>query len=49
VRIQVRRGPKWVDVIDATIRDGAYRAAVTQPGVYRALFRGAAGPSVTVR
>jgi stage II sporulation protein D len=49
VMIQVRRGPKWVDVIEARIHAGAYRAAVTQPGVYRALYRGAAGPSVRVR
>ena len=28
---------------------GAYRAAVTQPGVYRAKFRGAYGAPVRVR
>jgi stage II sporulation protein D len=49
VMIQVRRGPKWVDVIEARVRAGAYRAAVTQPGVYRAVFRGAYGASVRVR
>jgi stage II sporulation protein D len=49
VTIQVRRGPKWVDVIETSIRGGAYRAAVTQPGVYRAAFRGAYGASVRVR
>ena len=49
VLIQVRRGPKWVDVIEARIRDGAYRAAVTQPGTYRALYRGADGAPVRVR
>ena len=49
VRIQVRRGAKWVDVIATRVRRGAYRAAVTQPGVYRAWFRGAAGASVRVR
>jgi hypothetical protein len=49
VRIQVRRGAKWVDVIEARIQRGGYRAAVTQTGVYRALHRGVAGPDVTVR
>ena len=49
VTIQVRRGSRWVDVIEARIRGGAYRAAVTQPGVYRAVFRGASGASVRVR
>lgn len=48
VRIQVRRGPKWVDVLETRIHDGAYRAAVTRPGVYRAVFRGATGASVRV-
>jgi stage II sporulation protein D len=49
VTIQVRRGSRWVDVIDTAVRGGAYRAAVTQPGVYRAQFRGAYGASVRVR
>jgi stage II sporulation protein D len=49
VTIQVRRGPEWVDVIETGIHDGAYRAAVTQPGVYRALYRGASGAPVRVR
>ncbi len=49
VRIQARRGTKWVDVIETRVRRGAYRAAVTQPGVYRALFHGAYGASVRVR
>jgi stage II sporulation protein D len=49
VRIQVRRGGRWVDVIDARIQRGAYRAAVTQPGVYRALYRGVSGASVRIR
>ena len=29
-------------------RGGAYRAAVTRAGVYRAAFRGAAGPAVRI-
>jgi hypothetical protein len=49
VRIQVRRGARWVAVIDTRVRAGAYRAAVTQPGVYRALYRGAYGAPVRVR
>jgi hypothetical protein len=49
VRIQVRRGTKWVDVIETRVHRGAYRAAVTQPGVYRASFRGAFGVPVRVR
>ena len=49
VTIQVRRGAKWADVIDTRVRGGAYRAAVTQPGVYRAKFRGAYGAAVRVR
>ncbi len=49
VTIQVRRGTKWVAVLETRIRGGAYRAAVTQPGVYRAVFRGATGAPVRVR
>ena len=49
VRIQVRRGARWLDAIDARIQRGAYRAAVTQPGVYRALYRGVSGASVRIR
>jgi SpoIID/LytB domain protein len=49
VTIQARRGSRWVDVIETRVRAGAYRAAVTQPGVYRAVFRGAYGASVRVR
>jgi hypothetical protein len=49
VTIQVRRGARWIDVIETRVRAGAYRAAVTQPGVYRAVFRGASGASVRVR
>ena len=47
--IQVRRDGKWPDVITTGVRAGAYRAAVTQPGVYRAKFRGAYGAPVRVR
>ena len=49
VAIQVRRGPKWVGVIETRVRRGRYRAAVTQPGVYRAKFRGAYGAPVRIR
>ena len=44
VEIQVRRAGSWHTVVTARVRDGAYRAAVTQPGVYRARFRGETGP-----
>ncbi len=49
VEIQVRRAGSWHTVLTARVRSGAYRAAVTQPGVYRARFRGETGPSVRVR
>ncbi len=49
VAIQVRRGPKWVGVIETRVRRGRFRAAVTQPGVYRAKFRGAYGAPVRIR
>ena len=49
VEIQVRRNGSWHTVLTTRVRDGAYRAAVTQPGVYRSRFRGDAGPAVAVR
>ncbi len=49
VTIQVRRGTKWVTVLETRIRGGAYRAAVTQPGTYRAVYRGADGAPVRIR
>src|SRR5215218_1850994 len=49
VTVQVRRGAKWVPVLETRVRRGAYRAAVTQPGTYRTVFRGASGVPVRVR
>ncbi|MEA2422378.1 MAG: hypothetical protein QOF55_1477, partial [Thermoleophilaceae bacterium] len=50
VRIQRRSGARWLDVATARAsRGGAYRAAITQPGEYRAVFRGDPGSTVTVR
>ncbi len=49
VEIQARRGGSWHTIVTARVSDGAYRAAVTQPGVYRARFRGEAGAAVRVR
>ena len=49
MEIQVRRAGGWHTVMTTRVRAGAYRAAVTQPGVYRARFRGETGPSVRVR
>jgi len=49
VEIQVRRDGHWHAVLAARIRRGAYRAAVTQPGSYRAVYRGAAGAPVRAR
>ena len=36
-------------LLTVRVRRGAYRAAVTQPGAYRAVFRGDAGRAVRVR
>jgi stage II sporulation protein D len=49
VAIQARRGGRWHTILTVRARAGAYRAAITQPGVYRAAFRGATGPAVRVR
>ncbi len=49
VEIQVRRNGGWATLTTARVRNGAYRAPVTQPGVYRARFRGETGPSVRIR
>jgi stage II sporulation protein D len=49
VEIQVRRNRSWHTIVTTRVRRGAYRAAVTQPGVYRARFRGETGPAVRVR
>ncbi len=49
VAIQARVAGRWHTVLTTPVRGGAYRAAVTQPGVYRATFHGAAGPAVRVR
>jgi stage II sporulation protein D len=48
VEVQIRRDGRWHDVIATIVRRGAYRATITQPGVYRALYRGAAGAAVRV-
>src|SRR5215208_6506157 len=48
VTVQVRRGAKWVAVLQTQVHRGAYRAAVTQPGTYRAVFRGASGVPVRI-
>jgi stage II sporulation protein D len=49
VEIQVRRDGSWHTILTTRVRRGAYSAAVTQPGVYRARFRGEEGPAVRVR
>ena len=49
VRVQVRRDGGWTTILSPRVRAGAYRAAITQPGTYRAVFRGDAGPSVRIR
>ena len=48
VRIEVRRDGRWSTILTTGVRGGAYRAAVTQPGTYRAVFRGDAGPAVRI-
>jgi stage II sporulation protein D len=48
VAIQARSNGSWHDVVTTRISQGAFRAAVTQPGVYRAVYRGAAGDPVRV-
>ena len=48
-RVQIRRDAKWHDVATTPVgRGGAYRAGVTRAGVYRVVFRGAAGPAVRI-
>jgi stage II sporulation protein D len=48
VEIQARSNGRWRGVLGTRVRAGAYRATVTQPGVYRAVYRGAAGDPVRV-
>jgi stage II sporulation protein D len=49
VSVQLRSGGRWVAVAAPRVRAGGrYRAAITRPGTYRAVFRGAAGPDVRV-
>ena len=48
VEVQLRRDGGWQTVLTAPVLGGAYRAALTQPGSYRAVFGGAAGPVVRV-
>jgi stage II sporulation protein D len=48
-RVQIRRDGKWHDVVETRLgRGGTYSANVTRAGLYRVVFRGAAGPSVRV-
>jgi stage II sporulation protein D len=50
VRIQRRAGTRWVTYAwTTTDAQGSYQARLGGPGTYRVLFRGAAGPDVTVR
>jgi stage II sporulation protein D len=50
VQIQRREGSAWRTVASTHVgRGGRYRAAVGQPGTYRAIFAGDAGPAVRVR
>ena len=49
LRVQIRRGARWVDSGTATIgRGGSYAFAARARGLYRVLWRGAAGPAVRV-
>ena len=49
VHVQVRRDGAWTTILSPRVRGGAYRAAITQPGTYRAVFRGDAGAAVRIR
>ena len=49
VRVQARANGRWQPILSVRVRAGAYRPAITQPGTYRAVFRGAAGPTVRIR
>jgi stage II sporulation protein D len=49
VQVQRREGATWHRVTSTVAgRGGRYRAAVAQPGTYRVIFSGDAGPSVRV-
>jgi SpoIID/LytB domain protein len=48
VHIQIRRDGSWHEVIDTDVRHGAYRATITQPGVYRVVYAGVAGAPLRV-
>jgi stage II sporulation protein D len=49
VQIQMRQAGAWKTVASTTVRSGgAYRAGVAQPGTYRAVFSGDAGPGIRV-
>ena len=48
VDIQARSNGRWHSVITTRVSGGAFSAAVTQPGVYRAVYRGADGAPVRV-
>jgi stage II sporulation protein D len=48
--VQLREGATWVTVSQAAIAaHGRYRTLLPQPGRYRIVYRGEAGPSVRVR
>ena len=49
VRVQARGDGRWHTILSVRVRAGTYRAAITQPGSYRAVFRGDAGPAVRIR
>ena len=49
VDIQARSNGGWRSVISTRVSGGAFSAAVTQPGVYRAVYRGADGAPVSIR
>ena len=48
VEIQIHRDGRWRPAISTTVRRGAYAATITQPGLYRAVYRGASGAPVRV-
>jgi len=48
VRVQARRDGGWRTILSVRVEAGAYRAAITQPGTYRAVFRGATAAAVRI-
>jgi hypothetical protein len=50
VEVQRRTGGRWVEVGSAKVgRSGRYRTGVPATGLYRARYKGDAGPAVRVR